>query len=52
MLIEKYMDDVFRAVVESTEEAVLNSLICADTTQGRYGHVRCSLKEYIHAILS
>ncbi|MFZ5986957.1 MAG: P1 family peptidase [Bacillota bacterium] len=51
MLNEKYMDDVFRAAAESTEEAVLNSLVCADTTLGRDGHMRHSLKEYIHKIL-
>ncbi|MFD3156857.1 P1 family peptidase [Haloimpatiens sp. FM7330] len=40
------INTVFRAVIESTEEAVLNSLICAETTKGRDGHVRYSLKEY------
>lgn len=50
-LNEKYMDDVFRAVVEGTEEAVLNSLICADTTYGRDGHMRRSLKDFLGKVL-
>ncbi|WP_202708193.1 P1 family peptidase [Sporosalibacterium faouarense] len=48
---ENKIDDVFTAVAEVTEEAVLNSLICADTTIGRDGHVRYSLKNYIGEIL-
>ncbi|NJD01533.1 MAG: P1 family peptidase [Ruminiclostridium sp.] len=51
MLNETLLDDVFRAVVESTEEAVLNSLICAETTKGRDGNISYSLKEYIREIL-
>jgi D-aminopeptidase len=33
------MDDLFEAVVEATEEAVLNSMLQAPTTTGRDGHV-------------
>lgn len=44
---EDYIDLTFRAVAECTEESVLNSMICADTTMGNLGHVRYSLKEYI-----
>jgi D-aminopeptidase len=40
---EEAMDDLFRAVVEATEEAVLNSLFVADTVAGRDGHVRHGL---------
>lgn len=32
--------------MEATEEAVLNSMICAETTKGRDGNARHSLKEY------
>lgn len=42
---EAYMDDVFRAVVESVEEAVLNSMVCAAGMTGRNGNKRSSLKE-------
>jgi D-aminopeptidase len=34
---------LFPAVVESVEEAVLNSLCRAETTTGRDGHVRVAL---------
>jgi len=50
-LNEKYMDDVFRAVVEGTEETILNSLTCADTTYGREGHMRRSLKDFLGNVL-
>lgn len=48
---ENKINDVFRGVSEATEEAILNSLICADTTKGRDGHIRYSLKEYIDLIM-
>lgn len=48
---ENKINDVFRAVKEATEEAILNALICADTTEGRDGHIRHSLKEYIDLII-
>lgn len=44
---EDKIDEVFRAAAEATEEAVLNSLICAEETVGRNGHVRHALKDYI-----
>lgn len=47
MLHDQEIDCVFQAVAESTEEAVLNSLITANTTVGRDGNIRYSLKEYI-----
>lgn len=49
---ELKMDDVFRGVVEAVEEAILNSMICAETTIGRNGHRRYSLKKYIETIFS
>lgn len=40
-----------RTAAECTEEAVLNSLICADTTKGRMNRIKYSLKEYINEII-
>ncbi|HET7522476.1 MAG TPA: P1 family peptidase [Bacillales bacterium] len=45
---ENKLDLLFRAVAEAAEEAVLNSLVCADTTVGRNGHRSVSLREYAH----
>lgn len=45
---ENRLDSLFHAVAEATEEAILNSLICAETTTGRNGNRRNSLKEYMH----
>jgi D-aminopeptidase len=38
-----WMDSFFRAVIESVEEAVLNSLTCAKTMVGRDGHTAYAL---------
>lgn len=51
ILNEDKIDIIFRAVSESTEEAILNSMICADTTIGKDGHIRVSLKEYIDKLI-
>ncbi|WP_432408309.1 P1 family peptidase [Wukongibacter sp. M2B1] len=51
ILNENKINNVFRAAAEATEEAILNSLICADTTKGRDGHIRKSLKEYVNLVL-
>ncbi|SCY94451.1 DmpA family aminopeptidase [Alkaliphilus peptidifermentans] len=48
MVNEAHIDMIFQATVEATEEAILNSMIAADTIFGRNGHYRKSLKEYIH----
>lgn len=37
------LEALFRAVVESVEEAVLNALFCAETMVGRDGHIRYAL---------
>ncbi len=50
MLHDDFIDLVFRAAIESTEEAVLNSMISAGHTVGRDGHIRRSLKEYINIL--
>ena len=39
MLDDEYIDPLFDAVVDATEEAVLDSLFRADTVAGRDGHV-------------
>ncbi|XVE34064.1 P1 family peptidase [Wukongibacter baidiensis] len=49
---ENKINYVFRAAAEATEEAILNSLICAETIKGRDGHTRKSLKEYIDLVLN
>jgi len=51
VLSDNKIDLVFKAAAESVEEAILNSLICADTTIGRDEHMRYSLKEYIEGLL-
>lgn len=51
MLHDNEIDLAFRAVTEATEEAIYNSMICADTTTGRAGHTRTSLQAYIDRIL-
>lgn len=48
---ENKIDMVFRAAAEATEEAVLNSMICAEETAGRDGHVRHALKDYINVFM-
>ena len=49
-LHENEIDHVFRAVVEGTEEAILNSMITAEQTIGRDSNRRQSLKEHIHLV--
>ena len=47
ILNENVIDGAFMAVTEAVEEAVLNSMVCADVTEGREGNRRNSLKEYL-----
>lgn len=44
---ESHMDDAFRAVAESTEEAVLRSMLKAGAVTGYSGKVRRSLAEFL-----
>lgn len=44
-LNENMMDDVFEAVAEATEEAILNSMSMADTVKGYQGNIRYSLTD-------
>ncbi|WP_343231693.1 P1 family peptidase [Tissierella simiarum] len=48
---ENKIDQIFKAVSEATEESILNSLICSNTTIGRDGHKIYSLKDFINRIL-
>ncbi len=48
---ENKIDQIFKAVSEATEESILNSLICSNTTIGRDGHKIYSLKDFIDCIL-
>ncbi|AOT70869.1 P1 family peptidase [Geosporobacter ferrireducens] len=46
MIHEDIIDEVFQASAEAVEEAILNSMIAAETAVGRNGHIRKSLKLY------
>jgi D-aminopeptidase len=43
---ESYLDGLYRAAIEATEEAVLNALFMAETMVGRDGNTRKSLPIY------
>jgi len=51
ILDENKIDPAFRAVAESVEEAVLNSMITAGKVTGYRGHVRESLADHIGEVL-
>jgi len=44
VLAEGKIDLLFQAMAEATQEAVLDALAAADTTEGRAGHVRPGLR--------
>ncbi|MGV2621029.1 UNVERIFIED_CONTAM: P1 family peptidase [Halobacillus marinus] len=44
---EEEIDTAFRGVAEATEEAVLQSLFCAETVTGRDGNIRRSITELL-----
>lgn len=46
ILNESYINQVFRATSEATEEAILNSLICSNTTTGIDGNTVYSLSTF------
>ncbi|MBQ8599070.1 MAG: P1 family peptidase, partial [Oscillospiraceae bacterium] len=46
-LNENKINDAFRAAAEATEEAVLNSMLCASPVTGWQGNLRHSLSEYM-----
>ena len=47
MLNESLLNEPFEAVAEAVEEAVLNSMTMADTTEGVDGTVYYSLAEFL-----
>jgi D-aminopeptidase len=47
MVNENRLDVLFRAAAECAEEAVLNSMVCAQTVVGYRGNVRESLAKYL-----
>ena len=47
---ENVIDRVFRAVGEATEEAILNSMVCADSVRELGGRVVPSLAQYLDRI--
>ncbi|MBN1333172.1 MAG: P1 family peptidase [Synergistales bacterium] len=51
VLSEDLIDNVFRAVAEAVEEAILNSMICADPMYGRAGNYRASLQNWIERLV-
>ena len=44
---EEKINDIFKAAVEATEEAILNSLVCSNRTLDREGKIVHSLKEFL-----
>lgn len=50
MLNEDRMDILFTATAECVEEAILTSMVTAITTEGRSGHVRDSLTEFLESL--
>lgn len=47
---EDLMDEFFRAAAETVEEAILNSMLMAETVTGRDGNTRLSLSRYAHLL--
>jgi D-aminopeptidase len=47
---DSQMDPLFRAVAEATEESIIRSLLQASPVQGRDGHYRRSLSEFMDII--
>ena len=47
ILREGLLDPAFHAVAEATEEAVLNSMVCANTAIALDGRVYYSLREFL-----
>ena len=47
VLREEKLDQLFLAVADATEEAVLNSMVTAEATEGRKGEIFHSLKEFL-----
>lgn len=50
-IVENQIDIAFRAVTEATEEAVINSMLTAESVEGVEGHIRQSLNEYMNLLI-
>ncbi|NCU33610.1 MAG: S58 family peptidase, partial [Candidatus Moranbacteria bacterium] len=50
VLNENKMDILFRAIAESTEEAILSSMINSTYTVGYGNHHRYSLRDYLYLL--
>ena len=50
-LNENLLNQAFHAVVEAEEEAILNSMIAADTVVGHTGEIRYGLNEFLPELL-
>jgi D-aminopeptidase len=48
---DHFLDVVFQAAADATEEAILNSLLSSNTTLGRNGHKIYSLREFMNTIM-
>lgn len=51
ILTENKMDLAFRAAIEAEEEAVLNSMVAADTVKGYTGEIRYGIRPYMEKYL-
>ena len=47
MIHEDFINLAFRAAAEASQEAILNSMVCAEQTVGREGQIYYSLKEFL-----
>lgn len=47
---EEELNKAFKAIGEATEEAVLNSMVCASPVTGIEGHIRESLADYMYLL--
>ena len=50
-IVENQIDIAFRAVTEATEEAIINSMLTAESVEGVEGHIRPSLNEYLNLLI-
>ena len=49
---EDLINQAFQAAAEATDEAILNSMVCAERTEGLAGEIYYSLAEFLPQILS
>ena len=49
---EEKLDSAFQAVIEAEEEAVLNSMVAADSVTGWRGEIRQSIRPFLDKYLN